>query len=101
MGKFEIVTFIMESALEIGMTALITIVVVRRTSISQYNVTFWDYFAYSMAIVALIALAYAPFDIAWESSKAYKAATAYKKKVDLKKQHTLLLESQGLTVDES
>ena len=48
--RFQVTTFTMESILEIGISACITVIVVNRTSVREYNQTNWDWVAYILVV---------------------------------------------------
>ena len=76
--RFQVMTFMMEGTLEIGFTACITVIVVSRkdNTVWKYNQTGWDWFAYVLAIMALIMLIVSPLELYREAKKVHKTAAA-------------------------
>ena len=76
--RFQVMTFAMEGTLEIGFTACITIIVASRNenTVLTFNQTGWDWFAYILAIGALISLIIAPIDLSRAAYYVNKIAVA-------------------------
>ena len=64
----------MESCLEIGFSACITLVVANRTSIYEFNKNGCDWFAYSLAWLTLLSLVLAPLYLLYLTVKIHKLA---------------------------
>ena len=64
----------MESCLEIGFTACITIVVANRTSVYEFNKNKPDWFAYSLAWLTILSLILAPVYLLIMAIKVHHSA---------------------------
>ena len=61
--KLNLMALTKESCLFTGMHALITISVASRTSVSDFNSSVVEYFAYSLAYITLVNLIVTPFEL--------------------------------------
>ena len=67
-------TLTMESCLELGITGCITIIVVNRSSIIEYNKTVADWGAYILCCIVLFSLIAAPFYLLRASYRVHNFA---------------------------
>ena len=92
--KFRSMTFVMASCLEFGLTGCITMIVVSRTGVLEYNHTVVDWLAYICALAALFNLVAAPIYLLRVACQIHRIAKKEIKKEarDKRKQMRLQLD---------